>query len=374
MDRKSSLGVVLALSLIMSACSSSPTQEGDDLAFDDIPELEAETDAVPMDGVEQASSDGGVLADDGFGDAALAEGEPEPFDAPAEGASGAAMADSGFGSEASFGEGDPFATDGGAGADAGLGGDAALAGAGMGDAALDPLSSSDAGAVPTPVPVPEASMSVADSGVVPIDSMGGSVSGGGTGEFQTYTVNSGDTLMKIAFETYGDLYRWKKIYEDNRDKISDPNRLERGVQLRLEAPANPVAIDRNGEQYLIQPGDTLGSISKQVYGTTSKWRRIWENNRQLIKDPNRIFAGFYLYYVVTPEDQQEMQRYQEMQAPPPLAEAPVSPVRDPASDQWNAAAPAAASADPGAMAAPPMGGPGASVSGAGAPVAMPPGG
>jgi hypothetical protein len=23
---------------------------------------------------------------------------------------------------------------------------------------------------------------------------------------------------------------------------------------------------------------------------------LWENNRQLIKDPNKIYAGFYLYY------------------------------------------------------------------------------
>ena len=41
---------------------------------------------------------------------------------------------------------------------------------------------------------------------------------------------------------------------------------------------------------------TLGSISHTVYGSTRKWKKLWENNRQLIKDPNKIYAGFYLYY------------------------------------------------------------------------------
>jgi len=61
--------------------------------------------------------------------------------------------------------------------------------------------------------------------------------------------------------------------------------------------AGMVTIERNGEKYLIKVGDTLGLISNEVYGTKAKWKKLWENNRQLIKNPNRIFAGFNLYYV-----------------------------------------------------------------------------
>jgi len=130
-------------------------------------------------------------------------------------------------------------------------------------------------------------------------------------------VQEGDTLMKIAFETYGDLYQWRRIYEGNKDKINDPNAVPKGTVIKVERPATAVAIDRNGEKYLIKNGDTLGKISGSVYGTESKWRKIWENNRQLIRDPNKIFAGFYLYYVVGPEDQQT--------APAPLAGGEAAP-------------------------------------------------
>ena len=111
-----------------------------------------------------------------------------------------------------------------------------------------------------------------------------------------YRVKQGDTLMKIAFENYGDLYRWKEIYEANRSKIQDPNHVPPGTNLTLNG-AGMVSIERNGERYLIKHGDTLGLISNDVYGTKAKWKKLWENNRQLIKDPNKIYAGFSLYYV-----------------------------------------------------------------------------
>src|SRR5436190_1453981 len=33
------------------------------------------------------------------------------------------------------------------------------------------------------------------------------------GSTETYTVQAGDTLMKIAYDTLGDIYKWREIYE-----------------------------------------------------------------------------------------------------------------------------------------------------------------
>jgi nucleoid-associated protein YgaU len=46
-----------------------------------------------------------------------------------------------------------------------------------------------------------------------------------------YTVKSGDTLSKIAKEFYGNANDYMKIFEANRDKLSDPNKIDVGQEL-----------------------------------------------------------------------------------------------------------------------------------------------
>ena len=155
-----------------------------------------------------------------------------------------------------------------------------------------PAPVADAPIVETPIAsAPIVETPVADSAPVTDNEVAPTSKMDGTG----YHVKKGDTLMKIAFEQYGDLYRWKEIYEANRANIKDPNHVPPGTELTLSG-AGMVTIEHNGESYLIKHGDTLGVISNDVYGTTRKWKKLWENNRQLIKDPNKIYAGFYLYY------------------------------------------------------------------------------
>jgi nucleoid-associated protein YgaU len=181
-----------------------------------------------------------------------------------------------------------------------------------------------------------------------------------SGDGMHYTVRKGDTLMKIAFENYGDLYRWREIYEANREQITDPNQVPPGTELTLNG-AGMVTIERNGEQYLIKSGETLGIISNNVYGTPRKWKRLWENNRQLIKDPNKIYAGFYLYYQpdgkLTSDGSEGVEGAQAAPAEAPAqqivqeAQAPARNVASAPADagQPAAAAPAqAAPAQPGA--------------------------
>lgn len=111
-----------------------------------------------------------------------------------------------------------------------------------------------------------------------------------------YKVKKGDTLMKIAFEKYGDIFKWKELYELNKNKIPNQSQLKAGTILSLNGEEF-VLIEKNGEPYLIRKKDTLLKISNKVYGTPVHWKAIWQNNRQLIHDPNKIFAGFTIYYI-----------------------------------------------------------------------------
>lgn len=50
---------------------------------------------------------------------------------------------------------------------------------------------------------------------------------------RTYTVVSGDTLSKIAKQYYGDANDWPKIFDANRDKLSNPDKINIGQVLQI---------------------------------------------------------------------------------------------------------------------------------------------
>jgi nucleoid-associated protein YgaU len=52
-------------------------------------------------------------------------------------------------------------------------------------------------------------------------------------EPRTYTVAAGDSLSKIAKSVYGDAKQWKKIFEANRDQIKNPDLIHPGQVLKI---------------------------------------------------------------------------------------------------------------------------------------------
>jgi len=54
----------------------------------------------------------------------------------------------------------------------------------------------------------------------------------------TYTIQKGDTLSKIAKEHLGSAGAWKQIFEANRDVLDDPDRIFPGQVIKLpQAPS-----------------------------------------------------------------------------------------------------------------------------------------
>lgn len=43
--------------------------------------------------------------------------------------------------------------------------------------------------------------------------------------------------------------------------------------------------------HIVAKGETLGSISSKYYGSSGKWKKIYDNNRDIIKDPNSLRPG-----------------------------------------------------------------------------------
>ena len=43
--------------------------------------------------------------------------------------------------------------------------------------------------------------------------------------------------------------------------------------------------------YVVLAGDSLSKIAKREYGNTKEWNRIFEANKDIIKDPDKIYPG-----------------------------------------------------------------------------------
>lgn len=66
---------------------------------------------------------------------------------------------------------------------------------------------------------------------------------------------------------------------------------EEPVNVATESAPDVVEAKPVMTKYKVKKGQTLADVSKDVYGTTKKWRKIYEANKSKIKNPDKIYAG-----------------------------------------------------------------------------------
>jgi len=68
--------------------------------------------------------------------------------------------------------------------------------------------------------------------------------------------------------------------------------VEKVVADDLRAPPPPPEEPESKDEfYEIVSGDTLGGIAKKFYGKAGAYMKIFEANRDIISDPNKIYPG-----------------------------------------------------------------------------------
>lgn len=60
---------------------------------------------------------------------------------------------------------------------------------------------------------------------------------------------------------------------------------------KAAATPEPEPTEPETTSYVVVKGDTLWGIAARYLGRGSRWRSIYEANRDLIKNPNRIYVG-----------------------------------------------------------------------------------
>ena len=75
--------------------------------------------------------------------------------------------------------------------------------------------------------------------------------------------------------------------DQNKPK-ADFSNVESGSSSTAPKPAEPTPTVKT---YEVKKGDSLSKIAKHEYGNANDWRKIFEANRDIIKDPDVIFPG-----------------------------------------------------------------------------------
>lgn len=124
-----------------------------------------------------------------------------------------------------------------------------------------------------------------------------------------YTVKAGQSLCDIAEELLGDRNRWKEVWQQNKDRLPNPDTVREGMTIVFDAAkgasvklsdvakapetmAKPAkSSGPTGRSYRVAKGDTLYAIASRELGKGSRWQEIVTLNEL---PSERVAAGTVL--------------------------------------------------------------------------------
>ena len=103
------------------------------------------------------------------------------------------------------------------------------------------------------------------------------------GQIENLAVSVGDGRVTLMGHCTSDAVKEKAILLAGN--VKGIERVEaRYLTVQVAPPPEPTF-------YTVQSGDSLSKIAKQVYGDAMKWKALFEANREVIKDPDLIYPG-----------------------------------------------------------------------------------
>ena len=113
----------------------------------------------------------------------------------------------------------------------------------------------------------------------------------------------GNELMQHVFALGFEVDKFRVDYDDGvatvKGKVTDQSTRERVILAigntqgvaRVDDRLEVVEPAPEATMYTVKSGDTLGKIAREHYGDAAKYPSIFEANRPLLNDPNKIYVG-----------------------------------------------------------------------------------
>ncbi|MFH0856118.1 MAG: LysM peptidoglycan-binding domain-containing protein [Candidatus Omnitrophota bacterium] len=102
------------------------------------------------------------------------------------------------------------------------------------------------------------------------------------------------TIRVFEFE-FGKPYRAKQVNAPLLSQQQGSNNFAGIKESEIsEEPAreeSSASKSSTGRQYAVEKNDTLQKISQKFYGTTKKWTKIYNANKDVLKGPDKVYPG-----------------------------------------------------------------------------------
>jgi len=122
-------------------------------------------------------------------------------------------------------------------------------------------------------------------------------------EVGKHTVKRNETLYEISERIYGTPIHWRRIQKANKNIA--PTALKIGMVLLIpkieKAPPRlspTTTLSKGPRRHAVAAGETFWAMAEKYYDDGTKWKVLWNANRDIVPDPNKLQAGIT---VVIPE-------------------------------------------------------------------------
>jgi nucleoid-associated protein YgaU len=78
---------------------------------------------------------------------------------------------------------------------------------------------------------------------------------------------------------------------DGVDRVDDGMTVSAQTTAQQTAATQQARAEQQAAFYTIQKGDSLSKVAKEKYGDANAWRDLFEANREVIEDPDKIYPG-----------------------------------------------------------------------------------
>jgi nucleoid-associated protein YgaU len=95
----------------------------------------------------------------------------------------------------------------------------------------------------------------------------------------------------VKNQIWNEIKRIDPQYQDLTADIVINSSMPQPAQQTYAAGASTSGQGSGGRKYTVQPGDSLSAIAQRFYGRANEYNKIFEANRDKLSDPNQIRPG-----------------------------------------------------------------------------------